>query len=122
MNTSAGLNIESNMNQVTILLNSKPPLLRGLLSKKTNHCTMDKMTLLNENVVEIIKCHGLLNGIGNILTKLFDKIETDNPEVNDAIIPPLKTMINVMFDSIEKLQANTIDLIGIERVMEEIKN
>ena len=83
---------------------------------------MEKMTLLNENVVEITKCHSLLNGIGNILTNLFEKIETDNPEVNDAIIPPLKTMIATMFDSIEKLQANTIDLIGIERVMEELKN
>ncbi len=83
---------------------------------------MQKMTLLNENVVELTICSGLLQGISNILTNLFEKIETDNPEVNDAIIPPLKTLINAMFDSIEKQQKNTSDLVGIERVMDELKN
>ena len=83
---------------------------------------MTEDELLIDNVTEIIKLQAWLKQSGEYLNTMYEKVETDDPSKKEALFEPLNKAYDSMWDSVDKLQRNAEQLLGIRPTADHLKN
>jgi len=83
---------------------------------------MSNIKLLNENSVEIAKLDGLLKGVCNFLDTVFERVETDDPQLKTDIMGKLEGLLTVMGYTIDLIKINNEEILRIEHAIDKSKN
>jgi len=83
---------------------------------------MKKDDLLFDNVKEIMKLQAWLKQAGEYLNTMYKKVETDDPSKKEDLFEPLNKAFDSIWDSVDKLQHNAQQLLGIGPENQELQN